>query len=181
LPRYFFQFFSYLAAREPKINAKSSTFFRRKAVLNLYSNVKAQVDRKLEQDLPKCNQIAMTSDHWTSRANEPYQSLTLHYIDEDFTLVKFLVKIKSFEGRQVTQAIILTTNSMIRELQLPLGIKIAMVTDAGSAVKKAMSESEEIDTNLICLDHIVNTCVNASLDCTATLKTLIAKVKLLMN
>jgi hypothetical protein len=30
--------------------------------------------------------IGLTTDGWTSRNNDPFQSLTLHYVDKNFNL-----------------------------------------------------------------------------------------------
>jgi hypothetical protein len=41
---------------------------------------------ELEKDLKDVNGVGLTTDGWTSRNNDPYQSLTLHYINKDFNL-----------------------------------------------------------------------------------------------
>ena len=48
----------------------------------LHRNVKLAVYKDLEADLAKVTGICLTSDGWTSRANDPYLSLTLSYIVE---------------------------------------------------------------------------------------------------
>jgi hypothetical protein len=37
----------------------------------------------------------MTADHWTSRSYDSYQSMTIHYINQDFELKKVLL-VKQF-------------------------------------------------------------------------------------
>ena len=95
---------------------KSSKHFRECGVFLLYNNIKQEVDCQLAKELPSCDRISFTTDHWTSRANEPYQSLTLHFITSEFELKRFLVTVKSFEGRSTSQAITLATDQMMQEL-----------------------------------------------------------------
>ena len=156
---------------------KSSKHFRERGVFLLYNNIKQEVDCQLAKELPGCDRISFTTDHWTSRANEPYQSLTLHFITSEFELKRFLVTVKSFEGRSISQAITLATDQMMQDLQLPQGILITMTTDAANNMKRAMADSSYIDSHVICLDHIINTCINKALECTDELKDLIVKVK----
>jgi len=53
------------------------------------------VDKNLTEDLPKVDTVAMTADHWTSRSYDSYQSMTIHYISQDFKLKKVLL-VKQF-------------------------------------------------------------------------------------
>jgi hypothetical protein len=55
----------------------------------LYQNVKQVVDKQLEKELAGVDLVAFTSDCWTSRSNDPYISLTLHYITEEFDLRRY--------------------------------------------------------------------------------------------
>jgi hypothetical protein len=41
---------------------------------------------ELEKDLADVDGVGFTTDGWTSRNNDPYQLLTLHYITKDFKL-----------------------------------------------------------------------------------------------
>jgi len=72
--------------------------FRNKVPL-LYANCKAQVDKVLAKELPDCRGVCFTADYWTSRAADPYLGMTLHYINSDFQLKKFLVSCRSADYR----------------------------------------------------------------------------------
>ena len=65
----------------------------------LYANCKAQVDKVLAKELPDCKGVCFTADYWTSRAADPYLGMTLHYINSDFQLKKFLVSCRSADYR----------------------------------------------------------------------------------
>jgi len=72
--------------------------FRNKVPL-LYANCKAQVDKILAKELPDCRGVCFTADYWTSRAADPYLGMTLHYINSEFQLKKFLVSCRSADYR----------------------------------------------------------------------------------
>jgi len=69
---------------------KSSSTMRKRTCPRLFNSVKAVVDSVLEEELPKTDGFAVTTDHWTSRAYDGYQSMTLHYINKDFELQKVI-------------------------------------------------------------------------------------------
>jgi hypothetical protein len=54
----------------------------------VYQNVKTEVEKVLETELPYVTGAGCTSDHWSSRANDSFQALTFHFINADFVLKK---------------------------------------------------------------------------------------------
>ena len=83
-----FNLYSFVSALQHKAVVKSSSSFRKNICPLLFDNVKREVDKILFSDLPTCDGVAFTTDHWTSRAYDSYQALTLHYITKDFKLMK---------------------------------------------------------------------------------------------
>lgn len=59
----------------------SRTFFTQ-AIQNMYLKCR----KKVEAELKEVKYYATTTDMWSSRTTEPYQSLTVHFICEDFEL-----------------------------------------------------------------------------------------------
>lgn len=86
---------SFVKSLRPQARVKSSSTFRKRICPRLYANIKAMVDKNLTEDLPKVDTVAMTADHWTSRSYDSYQSMTIHYISQDFKLKKVLL-VKQF-------------------------------------------------------------------------------------
>ncbi len=101
-----------------------------------------------------------TCDHWTSKNNDTFQSLTLHYVTDDWCYRKWTVNCKNMEGHRTGEAIAAMTDSMIWEISgLPAETFKMMTTDAASNMLKAMRESATINSHLRCIDHVINTCV----------------------
>jgi len=136
---------------------KSESIFRRRLCSLVLANVREEVEKDLKKDLPCTSGCAFTSDHWLSRANDDYQSLTVHYIDKNFVLKQFLVNCMNFVERKTSEAIAEATDLMIEVIPgWSPSINSYMVTDGASNMKKAMRDSRTVRKNLICLDHIIN-------------------------
>ena len=61
---------------------------RKRICPRLYNNIKQAVDSILTEEIADVDSMAITADHWTSRSYDSYQSMTLHYINKDFSLRK---------------------------------------------------------------------------------------------
>jgi hypothetical protein len=119
-----------------------------------------KVDQVFLDELPNVEAVHFTCDHWTSKNNDTYQSLTLHYVTVDWHYRKCTVNGKNLEGCHTGEAIAAMTDSMIGEISgLPADTFKTMTTDAASNMRKAMKESATINGHLLCIDHIINTCV----------------------
>ena len=79
----FKNFINYLC---PRANIKTRNAFSQWKVPLVFNNLKDDVDYVLKKDLKNCTQMALTTDNWTARNNEPFMSLTLHYVNEAFKL-----------------------------------------------------------------------------------------------
>jgi len=83
----------------PRVRVKSSSNFSQFKLPLLYNSVMSCLKKVLQKDLSKCNQVALTTDCWTSRDEEPFIALTLHYINEAFELKKFMINFDNFNGQ----------------------------------------------------------------------------------
>jgi len=54
-----------------------------------------------------------TCDNWTSKNNDTFQWLTLHYVTDDWRYRKWTVNCKNMEGHRTGEAIAAMTDSMI--------------------------------------------------------------------
>lgn len=57
-----------------------------KVALPPWTTMYSKRRREIESDLANVKYIATTTDLWSSRTMEPYMSLTVHYIYEDFAM-----------------------------------------------------------------------------------------------
>ena len=54
---------------------------------------------------PEMQSLSITNDCWTSRKNEPYISLTLHFIDNQFYLHRWTPFVSHFKGNHTGERI----------------------------------------------------------------------------
>lgn len=71
---------------QPKANVKSSSAFRKYVCPLLFGNIERAVYEILIKELEECDGFSVTCDHWTSKGQDSYQSLTVHYVNKDFEL-----------------------------------------------------------------------------------------------
>ena len=79
----------------PKFTVKDRKTYARK-IEHKYENIKQQVNDIILKCKPEMESISCTTDMWTSRANDPYISLTLHYIDAKFKLHRWTPFVRNF-------------------------------------------------------------------------------------
>lgn len=141
----------------PRLIVKHSTTFAKYKMPLLYGNVMDVITAVVESEVIKCNQVAFTTDCWTSKAEDPYITLTLHYINEKFELQKFVLNFENFAGRHNGYNISQSLDAMIKEFpNLAKVEKRVMVHDAAANMKSAINQLPNA-TSLLCADHLLNT------------------------
>ena len=100
---------------------------------------------------PDMESIACTTDMWTSRANDPFISLTLHYIDGSFRLHRWTPFVRNFHGRHTGENIKAELTDMIGTFEMPEDIPIYAVNDIAANAKLAISLSSMLE--YLCANH----------------------------
>ncbi|KAG0409952.1 hypothetical protein HPB47_012958 [Ixodes persulcatus] len=78
-------FVDMVAFAMPDYSVPSRTTFSRAVIPNLYESKKKEVKRKLQEIFSRGAECySLTTDGWTSRANDSYVCLTVHVMDKDF-------------------------------------------------------------------------------------------------
>jgi hypothetical protein len=150
--------FSYrlVESLNPRVTVKSKSALTKRMLPLLKRNLKEAMDKLLAKDLPQLGGVAFTSDIWSSRALNSYISLTMHYVDKDWKLRKFLMGCSNFDERHTAVEIGQKLDRMIEAINLPSDSSLTMVTDGGSNMVKAAKESPNIHDHIICLCHIIS-------------------------
>ena len=128
--------------------------------------------------LKDADSIALTTDCWTSLVGQPYLSLTVHVIDEDFNLRDFLLGTvhapESHTGQYLYDKIE-GENGLLAQWNL-LDKDRTYVTDNATNIKKAI-----IDVGnkmwIGCLGHTTNLIVKAGLEKVNVINSLIGRAK----
>jgi len=146
-----------VASLNPKAVVKSRTSYAKNTVLLVYKNLKEKLDSLFLKDLPPLDLVSFTSDMWQSRATDDYISLTLHYLDKDWFLRHFNVECRPYSSTHAGSQIAAAMDNMIKDV---IGLRgdasKYMTTDGAANMKKACEESDEIEKQMICLNHVIN-------------------------
>ncbi|XP_065679069.1 uncharacterized protein LOC136093761 [Hydra vulgaris] len=143
----------------PKVIVKHSSTFSRYKLPLLYESVMDTVQNLIEKEVSTCQQVAITTDGWTSRSQDPYITLTLHYINSQFELKKYVLNFDNFVGRHTGYHISKALEEMIQKYPVLDAVpKKVIVHDAAANMKHAVSIMNKTKyESLLCADHLLNT------------------------
>ena len=72
----------------PRYNVKAPQTYASNKIPLIYEVLHDAREAVLAKELPDVGQVGLTFDHWSSRNNDPYLVVTLHYINKDFVMRK---------------------------------------------------------------------------------------------
>ena len=155
---------------------QASTFSKYKLPL-LYDNIKSELDKELKNDLSNVDQVGFTTDCWTSRSNDSYYSLTIHYVNDQFKLKSFCLGVRSFEGRHTAIHLAKGLDDWIAEISsLNSSTLRVCVHDAAANITSAVPRANQLTDSFTCLDHIINTVLIRAVQDTPNVKTVLEAV-----
>ncbi len=122
-------------------------YFSKTALPQLYEDCRG----KLENNLRKVRYFATTSDLWSSRTSEPYMSLTIHYIDEDWDLQSRCLQTAYFPDDHTAEILSAGLEDALTSWGLSEDRQVCITTDNGANIVKAVSLKNW--TRLQCFGH----------------------------
>lgn len=105
----------------------------------------------VETELRSVLNIASTSDLWSSRAMEPYMSLTIHFINDDFQMNSRCLQTVFFPEDHTREALAQGLKDALINWKLEEKNLVCITTDNGSNIVKAISINHW--TQLQCFGH----------------------------
>ncbi|XP_063239945.1 zinc finger BED domain-containing protein 4-like [Bacillus rossius redtenbacheri] len=124
-------------ALEPRYTIPTRKTFSNKLIPEMYSNLKENVKKELED----AKYIGITTDLWTSTSQDDYLSITVHFIDNDFSFKHYCIEVKPF--LEVSHTASNLCSFLVETITL-WGLQdkvVAVVTDNGRNVVAALSAS----------------------------------------
>ena len=141
-----------------RYTVKNSTTFSKNKLPLFYESVMGTVKDLIATEVPHCPLVAFTTDGWTSANSEPYMTLTLHYINKDFVMRKFVLNFDNFIGRHTGYHIGRELDNMIREHPALVNVSEKIIIhDAAANMTSALEEMSENCQGKLCGDHLLNT------------------------
>ncbi|CAM4535279.1 unnamed protein product [Leuciscus chuanchicus] len=134
----------------------SRTFFTQ-AIQNMYLKCR----KKVEAELKEVKYYATTTDMWSSRTTEPYQSLTVHFICEDFELKSRCLQTSYFPTDHTGENIASALKDALAGWGLNEEGQVCVTTDNAANIIRAV----EINgwTRLQCFSHRLHLAIENAL------------------
>ena len=163
----------------PRATLKLPTTLSKYKLPMINWNLRRNVKKQFERDIPHFKMAAFTTDGWTARNGDPFVSITLNCVTKDFELKKLSLDCQNFIGRHTGVLFAQGMDHMISQFPVLQREDLYKVggTDAAANMKKAITESKEISDHLTCTNHLLNTCLIKAIEKSEGLNSIIKKCK----
>lgn len=128
--------------------------------------------RNLLNVLGTAEHVALTTDCWTSRSNDSYLTVTIHFLTTEWNHKSFVLDTSSTVERHTSENLAEALQQIISDWKLDEKVT-AVVHDNAANIVNACSTLQAIDENISCFAHSLQLVVGKALD--------IAEVKNLVN
>ncbi|XP_038163162.1 E3 SUMO-protein ligase ZBED1-like [Cyprinodon tularosa] len=142
---------------DKRYSMPSHTYFNQVAIPELYKKCRDRVAAELKT----VEFFATTTDLWSSRTAQPYQSLTVHYIDEDLNLKARCLQASYFPDDHTGENIAAGLKEGLASWNLPEENHICITTDNASNMVLAAQLNEW--TRLQCFGHRLHLAIGHAL------------------
>jgi len=132
---------------DPRYEFPGRKYFSQTALPQLYDECR----RKLEIHLKDVKYFATTTDLWSSRTSEPYMSLTINFIDEEWALHSKCLQTVYFPEDHTGEIISQGLEDALKSWGLREDRQVCITTDNGANIVKAVSLKDW--TRLQCFGH----------------------------
>ncbi|XP_057183139.1 E3 SUMO-protein ligase ZBED1-like [Triplophysa rosa] len=122
-------------------------YFSKTALPQLYEECRG----KLENQLRNVRYFSTTTDLWSSRTSEPYMSLTIHYIDEEWALQSRCLQMAYFPDDHTAEILSAGLEDALASWGLSEDRQVCITTDNAANIVKAVSLNHW--TRLQCFGH----------------------------
>ena len=147
----------FLNCVEPGYVVPSRTF-----VMNCLKERYAAMKHKLQESFRLCDNLALTSDIWTSCATQAYVTITAHYITEDWRIQSYVLCTCEMPERHTGVNIATRLREVTEMWNIDDEHVSAVVTDNASNMSVAVDILEW--NHLPCFAHTLQLAVNKGLD-----------------
>ncbi|MBN3304946.1 ZBED1 protein, partial [Amia calva] len=142
-----------MSVNDPRYELPGRKYFSRTAIPTFYGEVRETV----EEQLKSVSYFATTADLWSSRTSEPYLSLTVDFIDQDWKLVSLCLQMVYFPEDHTGKAIAARLTDALASWGLSEDRRVCITTDSGTNIIKAAELNRW--TRLQCFGHRLNSAV----------------------
>ena len=154
--------FQHMVSRlNPRYQIPSRNHFANYEIPRLYNQVR---DNVVKPSLAEVHYVSATTDLWTSSSTDPYISLTVHFIANDWSLKSFCLGTVYISADHTGQNIAEAITDILDNWELPPDKVVATTTDNGSNVIAAFSDLGWLRVS--CFGHNLDLAINKGISIT---------------
>ncbi|KAK7934198.1 hypothetical protein WMY93_005094 [Mugilogobius chulae] len=142
---------------DPRYSVPSRTYFSKTALPKLYESCR----ERLSRDVQNASFYSTTSDLWSSRTSEPYLSLTIHFISDDWRLLSYCLQTSYFPEDHTGELIAQGLKDALSSWSLKEERMACMTTDSGANVVRALTINNW--QRLPCFGHRLHIAIERSM------------------
>ncbi|XP_047656263.1 E3 SUMO-protein ligase ZBED1-like [Tachysurus fulvidraco] len=146
-----------IRAIDPRYEVPSRKYFTETEMPKLYAELRENV----EKELCDLKYFATTTDLWSSRTMEPFLSLTIHYITDDWNLGSRCLQTSYFPAEHSAEEIAQGLKEALESWGFKEESQVCITTDNGTNVVKAASLNDW--TRLQCFGHRLHLAIEKSM------------------
>nr|XP_055045531.1 E3 SUMO-protein ligase ZBED1-like [Misgurnus anguillicaudatus] len=135
----------------------SRNYFSQIAIPKHYNSRREEV----QKEMASVTFFSTTTDLWSSRTSEPYISLTVHFVDEEFELKSRCLQTSYFPEDHTGETIALGLREALAAWDLCEECQVAITTDNGTNIVKAVELNQW--TRIQCFGHRLHLAIENAL------------------
>lgn len=144
----------------------------RNTVLQRINLLYYKVKNTVIENIAKLDWLSVTTDCWTSRKTEPYITVTVHGITDDWKFARYTLATRGMPERHTAQNLSRKLDEVLEEYNIKDKI-VAVVHDNAANITNAVRAGSY--ESVSCLAHTLQLCLNKGLQDDTTIKTLLVK------
>lgn len=153
-------FRSMIHSLDARYDLPKRKYFSKKAIPRLFTNSQEEV----RSELDKARIFSITADGWTSSVNlNPYISLTIHFIDEDWVLRTRALETYYMPADHTGKNIAETLVEMLESWNINMKQISALTTDNGSNMVAAGALLQDV-VRIPCFGHVLHNGVKKAVE-----------------
>ena len=143
-------FVNMIRVLEPKYDMPCRTHFSEKVIPKLYEETREIVTKKMHQ----AEFIALTTDSWTSRATQSYNTITAHFL-EDWNMRSFVLQTRVMQESHTAENLSEFLKSAVNEWKLKRLEMPSLTTDNARNILNA-GKLAGFEPHIGCVAHTIN-------------------------
>ena len=165
-------FRSLMHEMDPKYKIISRKQLTQVLLPSKYEMEKASLMSRLNQ----VENLAVTTDQWSSRNNEGYTTITAHFIDDNWNIHSPVLMTRHKPQRHTAINLANELAEAFEEFQIKDKVT-AVVTDNAPNITSAVSKLDQVEDRQACFAHTLNLCVQHAIKNDETTQKVVKRVK----